>query len=1254
MIKDKILTQLDKLWNKIKKNYYILITLLEVIIFLMGILFICSFQRVDYIYEDGDIILNSDGVENYGNIIVGVTEGNHFFVTPSVMLDKGIYQIKVLYKTDADNNNCSIVSSSTGAYSIFSDYFTLSAMKSSCEFNIWVNNKLDTMQVKVGYVNTGTLEVQKIEISTAWNSYIYQIFKLLCGLILVNLLCYLWLYRDKVDWVVIIGILGSAILASCGLFGEYYQWGHDIDFHLVRIEGLKDGLLSGAFPVRIQPNWVNGYGYAVAVMYGNSTLLLPALLRIIGVTVQDAYKCFVFAINLGTAISAYYCFKKISKNKNVGLVSSIIYTLSVYRMCDIYIRAAVGEFTAMMFLPLIVLGFYYAFAEDSKQEDYGKHLWQPVLGFSGLIQSHILSCQMVAVFIVLLCLICIKKVFEKRTFIYLCKIAGLTLLVNLWFLVPFMQYMGEDLNVVATEFNGNIQRRGITIMELFAPIYNGNVIQGGHWDTLLDIGGKFPVSLGSVFLIIGAIYLISCNKWKENRIKTTASVTFLLLGVSVFLSTNLFPYNDINSFSETLAKLIGRGNLPFRYLSISGVLGATLGCLLLIELNKQWSKEYVKILAVGLCLVAAIQSTSYTYEVLFRGGMSIKYDEGTLSTENLMGDEYVYVGSSAWSALQDAEAHGYNMEIFSYKKNYNTIIIEGKATGDNPSVIVPLFYYIGYEANDVYTNERFEIIRSQDNNRICVNLPNDYEGTLIIRFSGLWYWHVAEIISLLAVIVLIVSQMGIKRYYICRDRVITIACKLVESIKQKKVQEKRVEVTTKKEPKQEHQHVIFTSVRLWNIIITCVVFGIILVLNFHTDYVSDDFHYHFFFDTAENPTNLSHRMRFWEVVSSMMNHWKLWNGRMVAHGALQLVLGLGKIGFKIFNSIMFILLGTLIYKHSMYGKKESISLLVLIYVCMWFFLPQFGLTILWASGAANYLWTSVLILGFAFIYRVHLVNQSKIKDITRNTVIMTLFGFLAGCTNENSGGAVVLLCLMFLGLYRYYKLSVPKWALSGIGGSVVGCIVLIRSPGNYRVSSKTDLQGLYNRWKDVLSISKREITILIVILCIVALMYIALMKMDEVKGSGRWLPLIYFLVGGASICVLIFSASYPERAWFIGTVFFIVVVGYLYDEILYLPKLLYGALTVILIFAFSISFRTEYPKIEATYEQVKEGIDLIEQAKQNGEKVVSIPMVQASDSKYDAFNGTGYIREASDDWLNAWMAKYYEMDAIYGYQRSQE
>ena len=57
--------------------------------------------------------------------------------------------------------------------------------------------------------------------------------------------------RNRMVWG---GCFFIIVFVSLPLFSGFLFYGHDLTFHLLRIEGIKDGLLSRQFPVRMQPN----------------------------------------------------------------------------------------------------------------------------------------------------------------------------------------------------------------------------------------------------------------------------------------------------------------------------------------------------------------------------------------------------------------------------------------------------------------------------------------------------------------------------------------------------------------------------------------------------------------------------------------------------------------------------------------------------------------------------------------------------------------------------------------------------------------------------------------------------------------------------------------------------------------------------------------------------------------------------------------------------------------------------------------
>ena len=180
-----------------------------------------------------------------------------------------------------------------------------------------------------------------------------------------------------------------------GIMGRYIAGGHDIEAHLGRIAAIADGLGTHVFPVRIYRFFENDYGYPMGIFYGDILLYPEALLHRLGLPLWQCYIVFVALISLLTVLVSYYCFKTIARDEKAGMLAAAVYTLSPWRLNDIYVRAAAGEYAAMAFLPLVALGFYLLVNEDRENRtQMRRSVLCLLLGFTGLIHTHMITCVM--------------------------------------------------------------------------------------------------------------------------------------------------------------------------------------------------------------------------------------------------------------------------------------------------------------------------------------------------------------------------------------------------------------------------------------------------------------------------------------------------------------------------------------------------------------------------------------------------------------------------------------------------------------------------------------------------------------------------------------------------------------------------------------------------------------------------------------------------------------------------------------------
>lgn len=671
--------------------------------------------------------------------------------TEEICVPKGIYEVKIRYIMEEGSAFCYAKAQETGVRSLYSDYVKLSSLQNEKSFDIYINDDAGLVRILLEPEKEGFL-VEEVSLTTTANSKVYLIFSQAVKLLVLNGIVAVIYFRKRKykGYFEIIGIVAIGMTASLGLLEEYILYGHDIAFHLFRIEGIKEGLLAGDFPVKLQPNWFNGWGYPVSVMYGDILLYFPAALRLLGVNVQNAYKAYIVAINIATAAVSYYVFLKIAQNKSIAMFGSILYTLSPYRLCCIYIRAAVGEYSAMLFLPLVLLCFWYAFDKEEEEIPANK-LLLPVIGFSGLIQTHVISCFLTAFVIVVFCLVNWKKVFNKKVIFYFIKIAGITVAVNLWFIIPFLQYMGEELMVTArAEMTPSFQKWGANFAELFAVYWNGAF--DVSWGEITTIARKFPKPVGMAYLLLflAAVIMYYRGEIRRHERKIFICMAFFLL--SIAMASTSFPYYKISRIVPELARLFVKIQFPYRFLTITGIFGSLLGVLVFTEIFHNYGKKIMYLSVIFASIFVVMQGSQFIYSVLYRGDYFTAYDIETFENNTIYSGEYLYEGSwgPATEALQTPAGDG--VEIGDFKKRYHTMLLDCKSEKKGAFVLMPQYYYIGYVAQDIASGEKFEIVRNDDNNRIQVNLPEGYEGTLQVSFEEPFIWRMAEGFSFIVVL----------------------------------------------------------------------------------------------------------------------------------------------------------------------------------------------------------------------------------------------------------------------------------------------------------------------------------------------------------------------------------------------------------------------------------------------------------------------------------------------------------------------
>lgn len=686
--------------------------------------------------------------------------GNKWLKLDADDVASGVYRVNVWYDTNRTECTISMETGKKKYQLLQGDQWSLKPDKNELSFNIWLNHKTDTLSAIVDCGDVAKedtfLNLYKISIARSrLGSLTYGLLKVLLALgifdfIILFILRYDWL---KKNYYVLISLITITIISSFGIMMNPLPSGHDLPFHLSRIWGIGQGLATGEFPVKIQPGWCNGYGYPVSIFYGDMLLYIPAVLTLLKVPLYTAYKAYVVMINLGTVLTSFFCFKKISGSKKVGVVCSAVYTLSVYRICNVFLRAAVGEYTAMMFIPLIIVGMWVILSEDVEQKDYqSKWVWL-CLGITGLIQSHVLSCEMVGIFLVIICIVYIKRVFRKPTLIVLIKSVAATIFLNAGFLISFFDYAREKLNVFTEQEFYGIQKYGMSIYELFSinSTGSGTVIYADN-----NLGIRMPVTLGftAILAFLLAVTVLVKNQDITRKEKKNLFIVLILTAVAVWFASDIFPWDRLDGI-KGLKQITGTLQFPFRYMAIAtGLITLMLSITLKICCKSEKNKNHIYLLLTVFLMGCIWQGMEYMDHVIRENGSTIVCDGTALnsSASSIYGGEYLYVGTDYEKAANDGNVYS-EAEISAIERSGNRFMISCSTEKDT-YLKIPLFYYPDYQCIDVDSKQKLPVIKG-DNNELWVKVHAGYSGTLNIKFVEPWSWRIAEICSLLMLLVLI-------------------------------------------------------------------------------------------------------------------------------------------------------------------------------------------------------------------------------------------------------------------------------------------------------------------------------------------------------------------------------------------------------------------------------------------------------------------------------------------------------------------
>ena len=546
-----------------------------------------------------------------------------------------------------------------------------------------------------------------------------NLFFLLCALGLALLFVLPWLMKDQ---------LGIE---------------HDTFFHLSRIEGMARSLQAGHFPPYIYPYKNNGFGYAAPLFYCDLFIVLPALLYLCGLPLSCCYQGFVFLVTACTAFTAEKLAWRLGSNRKAAVTAAAAYLFANYRITDAYVRSALGELTAMIFLPMLLSGMYLLL---EKQDARGETLL--TLSLCGLVFSHNLTFIMAAV-LLLVFVALYRKGLPGTIWQAGFRSALKAFLLTAWFTLPMIEQLASQSFYLSYYAGGSdLAGNALNLSQYFVnrTVFGYSGLQYGP-------EMQMTVNPGWELMLLPLFWLHFRNQ-AEHRVFVSRCLAAGL--ICLLLPLRYIPW-DYLVFLRVL-------QFPWRLMTLASVL-LMVPLAGLLSALPQRGRPFLQygllavILAEGCVHVLPVLDRPFTissatqYTDITEGKLTDPYYSATYMRVELAGGDYIPIGSPDFRGFEPVirDAAGYDAGI-TYTRADDTLTFT--ISDEAGTYLLPVTWYKGYQ---VYKDNK-PLVTQPGLDRL-VSFDAAGPGTYTCRYSGTLVQKAGLALSLFSAAVMILLNL---------------------------------------------------------------------------------------------------------------------------------------------------------------------------------------------------------------------------------------------------------------------------------------------------------------------------------------------------------------------------------------------------------------------------------------------------------------------------------------------------------------
>jgi hypothetical protein len=427
------------------------------------------------------------------------------------------------------------------------------------------------------------------------------------------------------------------LLFSLFTLGPLLQPGYPWDAHDARHSvyflfefdrGIQDGIL---YP-RWQPDFAFGYGYPFFNIYGPLSSYVGEAFHLLGFGFANAVKI-VFALSVIGSGLAMYGFAKQILGRSGGLVAAVAYMVIPYRLVDLYVRAALAESVAYVFVPLVLWGAWATLHRPRLANVVGLAVAYAALMFTSPLVTLLLT--LILVFYV--AALALARVNDEQPWRQLSKESilplvghvghvlvptALGLILGLCLSAVFgLPAMTENRFVRVDQWYGGRYAWGgdfVEFFQLFAPGWGFGTSVAGPNDEVSFQLGVVPVVLSLLALVPLAGRRIWPSSWFPSALSRTGSlsreeggivqrsVPRLVAFFAVLTAVVVFLMLSVSAPLWQVLPLVRLAQFPWRLLALTVVSLAFLSGVVLLNVRSRGTLEVAPLLLIALLILGSL------------------------------------------------------------------------------------------------------------------------------------------------------------------------------------------------------------------------------------------------------------------------------------------------------------------------------------------------------------------------------------------------------------------------------------------------------------------------------------------------------------------------------------------------------------------------------------------------------------------------------------------------------------------------